>query len=204
MRPLILGLVISGWLAGFDSEESRCRASSENASSATGPAIEQPAGMCFSKTLERRLQTTFFSNEDRLLNLKSGQVQSIPARIPMNGLNNPRPLFNWMAKEAADLLISNQNSRELRLHLDDGLLAVLPSHIHFDSILPAELDSSLLVNGSAQVVNIPKPEDVPGPVLAFRTREGGRGVLQVLICRAEPDSHVRVRYKLLLESPRRP
>ncbi len=151
----------------------------------------------------RQLQTGLIATETRVLDLDDGRVLSLPASLHPNGMNNPRPLLNWMAKEGADLLVTDAGP-DLHLHLDDGLLVPLPDKTGFDDAAAVEIERSLEkrgVLGAAQNLSVPKAQTGARSALGFRTREGGLGVLQILGTTERPTG-VKLRYRLLRSSNR--
>ncbi len=163
-------------------------------------AGEQAALTSFGPAIERqvRIRTWWTPAEHDVLNLDDGQLMAVPTNIVMGSINNPRPFLKWMVQQGADLDVTTGNSlTNLSLHLDDGRLALLEGNLSFDSIAAAEVERQLAERGVFQHQYVPKPEKGTGATLAFRTREGGVGVLQVLEFTPEGHPTVKIRYKLL-------
>lgn len=161
------------------------------------PAPESPAhGLGANRVpilgpvFERRLRTSYIAAEDRVLNLDDGRVFSVPTNWVV--LNNPRPMLNWMVRQGADLMV-NEAGADLRLHLDDGRLWRVADRSTLDTVTPAVLERVMAMAGGAQSLDVPGA----GAVLAFQTREGGRGVLQLLESARAPRGYAQVRYRMV-------
>ena len=164
-------------------------------SAATG-ATEQPR---FGPVIERQLRPLWNAQETDVLDLDSSQVFAVPTNVAAASVNNPRPLLNWMVEHSADLLVTDgDDATNLRLHLDDGLLLQLPHKIPFDGISAATsfLGRNLAPPKATQSILVPEIDAGAGPVFAFKTREGGVGLLQILESTDNPP-RVKIRYKLV-------
>jgi hypothetical protein len=170
-----------------------------DASNRSDAAVRTPTS--WTVVCERDLATHLFASENRVLDLDTGQVLSVPNEnalyVRTNGLfvqNHPRALYDWLVKARADLFATDAR-HELNLHLDDGWLAPLTDRTNFEQVTTSELEHSLPKQGISQSTTLQKTN--AGAVLfAFRTREGGRGLLQITGFTDNPRG-VKIRYKLV-------
>jgi hypothetical protein len=176
---LLLLLPLSGWAAG---DEGRPQAQ-----------------ISFGDVLERHLPAPDFVVPNQvLLDLDNGELLPMPTNVWMAGLGfSPRPRYNWMVKHGADLLVqSSVVSTNLSFHLDDGRLALLGTNLTFETVAASNVNQ-LARAGVFQYLVVPRPDTGPGAALAFKTREGGLGVMQLLGFSAKPEPILRLRYKLV-------
>jgi hypothetical protein len=110
-------------------------------------------------------------------------------------------MLNWMVKHGADLIVADSDPANLILDADDGRLLRLADNLTFDSVAASapDLERRLAQREASQSVKVPRLEVGARPVFAFKTREGGLGVLQVLGF-AEKQREVKIRYKLVPRS----
>jgi hypothetical protein len=147
--------------------------------------------------IERQLRTAGDAAEDRVLDLDDGRLLSVPTNVIVASVNNPRPLLNWMVEHGADLLVTDDpSSTNLDFHVDDGLLLPPADNSTFDSIAASNVGRQLVKPGASQDVSVPKVEVGALPVLLFKTREGGVGVLRISGVTENPRG-VKIRYKLV-------
>lgn len=165
------------------------------------PAAPGEPAASFGPVMERKLRIQVETGEDRVLDLDTGKVLSIPTNIVQGRLNNPRPLLNWMVEEGADLEITGRSATNLLLHVDDGLLIRLRGSARFDALEARQVEGMLLRFGASQertiTLGVERWRGDEGTVLAFKTREGSIGLLEVLALVEEPKLAVRIRYKLV-------
>jgi hypothetical protein len=159
------------------------------------PATLPTPAANFSSVIERQLHAGLIDAEDRILDLDEGRVFTVPTNIPMNGLNNPRPLCNWMVKNGGDLLLTLDAS-SLTFHLDDGRVRLLDNGSTFERIAAPDVERLLTQASVFQYLSVSRTNtEVDTPIL-FKTREGGIGVMQVSGVTDNP-STVKLRYKLV-------
>jgi hypothetical protein len=134
---------------------------------------------------------------DGAIDFDTGQTGELPASsgsVPRDLVQNVLQALAWMEKNGMDAV--TEPSRSLQ---GSGLkLAILPKDA-WDQLSPEQLDRTLDPIRSQKWQTIDSGEqDTPSPqTYAFQTREGGRGLLQIL---AFAGQGVKLRYKLVQAS----
>jgi len=167
--------------------------------------LKPGAGIAFGPVIERQLAAAWAKMQQQVLDLDEDRVLWAPTNILMASFNNPRSLLHWMVTNRADLIASadGRPDDDLGFHLDDGLLVRVEAPLTFDGIEAREVGRHLVKPGASQSVRIPKVEVSALPVCVFQTREGGRGVLQVVGYTDSPYT-VKIRYKLMRDGVPKP
>jgi len=116
-------------------------------------------------------------------------LDAVKAFSPPEGLirnSSPQEVMAWGRKNGIDL-VNDRGEFELA-----DMIAVNVSNRLWDSATPAEI-SGKLKNASA-INNLPTSLNT---TYAFKTREGGSGILQIL---EKKDNNLRIRYKMLSDT----
>ena len=156
-------------------------------------------GPTFGPVREGAVYTDWPTTEIRVLDLDNGRSLDVPKTVVMASANNPRPMLNWMVQHGADLLVSaGDSSTNLWLNAEDGRLVILATDVAFESVTPSALSlgRDFVRPEAAQGIRLNKPESGLWPLIGFKTREGGIGVLQILEFTNSPCG-VRFRYMLV-------
>ncbi len=137
-------------------------------------------------------------------------VESLRTRGKLNGGSpNPDLLREWMRSSGADIVkrTGGENNRWSLIQLD-GVCEMLPEEAgkksHAEALDTVSVEPVMRVLKPAEEAQGGLTAENPGHRLSFRgdgpfafkTREGGRGVLQILESTDNPPS-VKVRYKLV-------
>ena len=149
---------------------------------------------CFGPVIER---TVNFTGTNCLLDLDHGNFVGMPADVAAKG---SQAAIAWVSRSGIDVGGGSQPTLSGLIGFD--LIASPTDNKTFDST-----SADMLVRGWRDIFAMSKPGN---PVyltakggfpttFAFKTREGGMGVLQIV--EVQPNEYTSVRYKMMLDTP---
>jgi serine/threonine protein kinase len=140
--------------------------------------------------VEERIVNDDKSGSDWMIDLDSGKVYTPPPELDpeQNPGADTQKLMAWVRQQGIDATGIKAQGGELQFI--EPVLAIVDQS-SWESVTPQQVRDTL-----AEVVDPSDKAVVGGDLYAFRTREGGIGVLQV-VARGSDSPSVRIRYKLL-------
>ncbi len=133
-------------------------------------------------------------DKDRTIDLDTGRLLKIPAAIYEKGDEEG---MKWLADNGVDAIAEITETDDRGLITFGMAIEMMPPHV-WDMLGPLELQSLMFGkrSGNQETTPIPFEGNNYRPVFAFRTREGGLGILQLIS--VEPAAQkVEFRYKML-------